>query len=188
MKLQALKNTVRFWRRESFVQGPDCVGREIIHHDADPLRVRIMDIGQIAHALGEAACGSPVRHVHMPPGFMRVEKHEQIGRAIAPIFVIIPLRLTWRGWDRLAYFTNQLCRILSKQTTGRRGRSRRIFARVERNDWVRSDRKSGAVIRRPADSIAREREPLLSRIMRNHSFPAALPSVTNEPKTVGGGG
>ena len=41
---------------------------------------------------------------------MRVEKHEQIDRAAALIFAIVTLRLTRRRGDRLAYFTNQLCR------------------------------------------------------------------------------
>ena len=53
-----------------------------------------MDIGQIAHALGEVARGSVVRHFYMPPGFMRVEKHEQIGRAVSLVFAIVALRLT----------------------------------------------------------------------------------------------
>ena len=45
----------------------------------------------------------------MPPGFMRVEKHEQIGRAVSLVFAIVALRLTRRRWDWLAHFTNQLC-------------------------------------------------------------------------------
>src|ERR1700722_8120254 len=45
---------------------------------------------------------------HMPRGPVRVEEHEQIGRAIAPILVIFPLRRAWACWDRLAYLTDQL--------------------------------------------------------------------------------
>ena len=32
--------------------------------------------------------------LYMPPGFMRVEKHEQIGRAVSLVFAIVALRLT----------------------------------------------------------------------------------------------
>src|SRR3984957_8359667 len=68
-----------------------------------------MGIGQVAHALGEVTCGPLVRHLHMPPRFVHVEKHEQIGRAVALIFVIVTLGLTRCCWDWLAHFTNQLC-------------------------------------------------------------------------------
>src|SRR5271163_787103 len=67
-----------------------------------------MDIGEIAHALGEVACGPLVRHLHMAPRLMRVEKHKQIGRAVTLIFAIVTLGLARRRWDWLAYFTNQL--------------------------------------------------------------------------------
>jgi hypothetical protein len=63
--------------------------------------MRIMDIGQISPAIGEVAHGSVVRQFHMPPGFMCVEKHQQIGRAIAPIFAIVTLGLTRYRRDRL---------------------------------------------------------------------------------------
>ena len=89
---------------------PRSVSGKIVHHHADPVRVWIVDIGQIAHAIGEVARGSMVRDFHMTPGFVCVEKHEQIGRAVAPIFAIVTLRLTRRGRDRLAYLTDQLCR------------------------------------------------------------------------------
>jgi two-component system, response regulator PdtaR len=54
-----------------------------------------------------------------------------------------------------------------------------IFAWVARNDPVRADRKSGSLTRRPAGSSV----PIAGG-MGNYSFPAALPSVTTEPKTV----
>src|ERR1700693_2083089 len=81
---------------------------EIVHHHADQFGVRIMDIGQIAHAEGEVARRAMFGDFHMAPTLVRVEEYEQIGRAIAPIFAIVPLRLTWRRWDRLAYLANQL--------------------------------------------------------------------------------
>jgi hypothetical protein len=110
MKLQALKNAMCFRRRESFVQGSGCMRRKIVHHHADPLRARIMNIGQIAHAEGEVARGSMFGDFHMAPRPVRIEKHEQIGRAIAPIFAIVSLGLTWRGRDRFTYLSDQLCR------------------------------------------------------------------------------
>ena len=89
---------------------PGGVGRKIVHHHADQIRVRIVDIGQIAHAGGEVVRGPLICHLHMAPRSVRVEKHEQIGRAITTIFTIVTLRLTWRGRDRLAHLADQLCR------------------------------------------------------------------------------
>ena len=48
--------------------------------------------------------------LHMAPGLVRIEKHEQIGRAIASIFAIVTFGLTWLRRDRLAYLANQLSR------------------------------------------------------------------------------
>ncbi len=110
MKLQALKNAVCFGRRgKPSYKAPAVWVERFVHHDADPVRVRIMNIGQITHATGEVARGSVVRYFHMTPRFVRVEEHEQIGRAIAiaiaPVFAIVSLRLAWRGRDRFAQFT-----------------------------------------------------------------------------------
>src|SRR6202795_2169821 len=93
---------------------------EIVHHHADQFGVRIMNVGQISHADGEVVRGSMFRDLYMAPGPVRIEKHEQIDRAIASIFAIVTFRLTWLRWDRLAHFANQL---------------RRTF--IEANDWVR---------------------------------------------------
>src|SRR5277367_6708531 len=48
----------------------------------------------------------------MAPGPVRIEKHEQIGRAIASIFAIVTFRLTRLRRDRLAHLANQLSRTL----------------------------------------------------------------------------
>src|ERR1700722_11364217 len=83
---------------------------EIVHYHADQFDVRIVNVGQITHADGEVARGSMVRDLHMAPGPVSIEKHEQIGRAITSIFAILALGLTWLRRDRLAYFANQLSR------------------------------------------------------------------------------
>src|ERR1041384_4723414 len=48
---------------------------------SDQLGLGVMNIDQIAHAVGEVGCGSLVGDLHLAPGAMRVEKDEQIGRA-----------------------------------------------------------------------------------------------------------
>jgi hypothetical protein len=44
----------------------------------------------------------------MPPAFQRCEYHEQIGRPIAPVFVIMPGGVSWFCRDRHARFGNEL--------------------------------------------------------------------------------
>ncbi len=114
MKLQPLKNAVCFGCRECFVQGPGGVGRKIVHDDTDLVRMRIVDIGQIAHAHGKILRGSLICHLHMAPGSVRIKKHEQIGGAITTVFTIVTLQLTRLSWDRLAHLADQLCRTLIK--------------------------------------------------------------------------
>jgi hypothetical protein len=80
-----------------------------------------MDIGQIAYAIGEVARGSVVRHFHMPSGLVCVEKHKHIGRAIAPVFAIVTLRLTCAAGIGSRTSPINCVGLLLKQTTGRPG-------------------------------------------------------------------
>jgi hypothetical protein len=58
----------------------------------------------------KSRAGSMFGDLHVAPGPVRVEKHKQIGRTIAPIFAIVTFGLTWLRRDRLAHFANQLSR------------------------------------------------------------------------------
>ena len=49
-----------------------------------------------------------VGDLHVTPGLMGVEKHEQVGRVVALVFAIVPLGLAGRGGDRLAHLSDQL--------------------------------------------------------------------------------
>src|ERR1700756_5050572 len=54
----------------------------------------------------------------MPPAFQRCEDHEQIGRPIAPVFVIMPGGVSWFCRDRHARFGNALLRGLGEADQG----------------------------------------------------------------------
>jgi hypothetical protein len=103
MKLQALKDPMRFLCRECLVHGPGRVSGKIVHHDPDLVRIRVVGVGQIAHADSKVFRGPLICHLHMAPGSMRVEKHEQIGSAITAIFIIVTLRLARLSRDRRCY-------------------------------------------------------------------------------------
>ena len=121
VELQALQEAMRLWRGESLVQGAHAVGRKIVHDDLDAIRVGIVRIGEIAHAMGEVSRGSVIGHLHVPPGFVRVDEDEHIGRAVALVFAIVSL-----GWPGAGGIGKRVSPInwvglSSKQTTGRLG-------------------------------------------------------------------
>lgn len=93
MKLQPLNNAVCLGCRECLIQRACRVGGEIVHHDTDPVRIGIVDIGKIAHADGKILGGSLVRHLHMTPRPVRIEEHKQVGGATAAVFAVVTLRL-----------------------------------------------------------------------------------------------
>src|ERR1700681_2921481 len=52
--------------------------------------------------------GTAVGHFHMPPAFERCEHHEQVGRAVALVFVILPRWLAFLHRHRNPRFLDQL--------------------------------------------------------------------------------
>ena len=69
MKLQALENAVGFGWEEGVIQGLGRMGRKIVLHDPDQIGIRVMDIGQVAHAGGVILRRLVICHLHMPPRF-----------------------------------------------------------------------------------------------------------------------
>jgi hypothetical protein len=69
-----------------------------------------MDIGNLAHAVGEVASCPMVGDLDLAPGAVRVEKNEQVDRAVARILVVVAFELARCGRDRLARLADQLPR------------------------------------------------------------------------------
>lgn len=65
------------------------VGRQIVQHDPDARCLGIVDINQIAHALGEVICGSAFGDFHLSPATVCIEEDEQFGGAIALVFAVV---------------------------------------------------------------------------------------------------
>ena len=72
----------------------DGMGRKVIEDDADLLGLGIMDIGKLAHALGEVACRAMFGDFNFAPRAVRVEEDEQVDGAIAPILAVVAFELT----------------------------------------------------------------------------------------------
>ena len=83
---------------------------EIVLHQNDLVRAGKMHVGQILERMGVVDGRAPVGDLHAPPAFERREHHEQIGQAIALVFVVVALRLSRRGRDRRAHLGDELLR------------------------------------------------------------------------------
>lgn len=130
IEFQALQDAMRLRRGEGLVECPGAVGWKVVQHDAYPLRVEIMGVDQITHTAG-IVFGSPaVGHLHMAPGSVREETPEQIGRAVAAVFVVEAFSLAGLRRDRLAHLADQLHRA-SIEANHRALRIRFFGAEVE---------------------------------------------------------
>ena len=55
------------------------MGREIVQHDPDHRGFGIVNIDQIAHAVGEVLVGAPLGDLHSAPRPMGIEDDEIVG-------------------------------------------------------------------------------------------------------------
>jgi hypothetical protein len=88
------------------------MGRQVVEHDADLIGLRIVDVDELAHALGEVAGRPMLGDLDLAPGPVRVEEDEQVDGAVAPILVVITLELPRFGRNRLAHLADELGRAL----------------------------------------------------------------------------
>ena len=88
------------------------MGRQIVEHHPDALGLRIMDVGEFAHADGEVRRRAALGDLHLAPGAVRVEEHEQVGGAVAPVLAVVALDLPGLGRDRPAHLADELDRAL----------------------------------------------------------------------------
>ncbi len=71
-----------------------------------------MRVGQVFEHVSVIDGGVTVGHFHMAPAFQRCEHHEQMGHAIAFIFVIVTRLASRRGGNGCACFDDHLLRGL----------------------------------------------------------------------------
>ena len=112
VELQPTHEPMGFRRRGGLLERAGRVRRQVVRHHPDRLRLREIDIGELAHAGGKILCRAPLPHLHPAPGPVHIEDYEKIGGAVAAILVINALDLPGRGWDRLTHLTDELGRAL----------------------------------------------------------------------------
>ena len=119
VELETSQDAPRLVGREDLVEVLRPVGAEVVEHDADPLGVRVVNVDEIAHAVGEVGCRPLVGHLGVSPRPIHVDKHEDVRGAVAHVLVVDP-----RGRSRLAGTGTRASPmswlgVSSKQTTGR---------------------------------------------------------------------
>src|SRR5205814_10621701 len=88
------------------------VGRQIILEDPDARGVGIMDIDELAHAVGVIFCRPPLGDLDLAPGSVHVDADEEINGAAAAVLAIVAFELAGLGPDRLADLADELDRAL----------------------------------------------------------------------------
>jgi len=98
----------RFGGRESLIKRRLDMGVEVILHEGDFFGFREVGVGQVFQNMRVIDGGAPLGDLDMPPAFKRREQHEQIGRAVAPVFVINARRPAWPHGQRHTRFGQKL--------------------------------------------------------------------------------
>lgn len=106
--LEALDQAARFGGREGLVQRSWAMGVEVVLHQDDFVGGREVNVREVGERLGVVDRRTPIGHFHMPPTLERGEHHEQIGGAVAFIFIVKPRRPTRLHRHRHARLGNQL--------------------------------------------------------------------------------
>ncbi len=86
------------------VQDGGFVRVEIVADHRDALRLGKVYVHQVLQDLGASQLGAARRHLHVPPAHKRRRDHEQVGRAHAPVLVILAGRLPGSRGQRRAHF------------------------------------------------------------------------------------
>ena len=108
MPFEALDQAARFGGGKGLVERGRFVGVEIVLDQDDFVGVRKVDVGEVRQRVGIVDAGAAVGDLDMAPALERREHHEQIGHAIALIFVIAARRATRLHRRRGAGFKDQL--------------------------------------------------------------------------------
>src|SRR6266446_8411649 len=91
---------------------------EVVQHYADLLRLRIVDVDQVAHTLGKVECSALLGDLDLPPGPMHIEEDEKIRRAVALVLVVVSLALSRARRQGQPLLRNELSRALVETDDG----------------------------------------------------------------------
>lgn len=143
-----------------------------------------MAIGEIAHTVGKIG-GAPLGDCHLAPGSVSVEEDEQIGGAVAPVFVVVALQPSRCGRDRLAHLADELRRAFV-EAHDRPLRIGRLGIEVEHilhaRDILRIDLRDAPHVLAPGLEVVLGQAPAhrLARQLFVLGQPTLLPGLSSE--------
>ena len=88
---------MRLLGRKGVVERTGRMGREVVQHHPDPLRLRVVNLHQLAHASSKVESRALLGDRDLAPGTVRVHEHEQVHRSGTPVLVIEALDLARFG-------------------------------------------------------------------------------------------
>ena len=106
--LDLLANAPGFLRFKGLVERGKIMRVEVIQHQDDLLRIRVLDINEVAKDLGKILLRAMRAHRHMPLARQWLKAHEEVTRALSLLFVVKALDLPRFGWDGHPCRTSQL--------------------------------------------------------------------------------
>lgn len=86
------QDAVGLRRREGVVERARRMAGQVIQDDPDPVGLGIMNVDEIAHAVGEVDGRAPLGDLYLTPRAMSIDEDEQVGRSVAPVLVVVTLR------------------------------------------------------------------------------------------------
>ena len=108
MNLQAFRQPPGFARSERFVKRHGRMGIQVVHDQYDPLRRLVLFVQEVSQREGPIHASPPLRYPDMPVAAKRFDKHEDVARAEAFVFRVIPQRLAGTQRQRLPDFAHEL--------------------------------------------------------------------------------
>ena len=105
---EPLDDSSGFGGRKGFVKRGRGVGVEVVLHEDDFFGLREVGVGHLFEDAGVIDGGAPLGDLDMPPAFEWREQHEQVGRAVAPVFVVKARRPARTHRRRHARFGDKL--------------------------------------------------------------------------------
>jgi len=88
------------------------VRAQVVEYNADAICVRIVDVDQVTHALGEIVVGTLGRDLDVAPRAMGIDESEDVDGAVASVLVVDARDLTRLRPNRDAGLAQQLVGLL----------------------------------------------------------------------------
>ena len=114
MKLDPVQQLPSLGGTESLVQAGPVVRIQVVLHQPNLDRPRVMHLGQLSNAGGIVPSGAMRRHANMTPAPQRLTHHQLMGHALALVFIIDSRRRAGSGSLGGSHLPEQLLERLIK--------------------------------------------------------------------------